>query len=142
LSDVMGFHDEPQDDHIVDSPPPVETVQEQDNVEEETVKSAHEAAQELAQEEFLAPVVPIIEPIEASDTDDESPSNPRKRKSQFRFPPRKSTAKKTATRASRRIVPDEFSDVETNEPEADDEQMNGRLEKPMRNKVRTRSCSH
>jgi hypothetical protein len=126
----MSSHDEPQDDHVVDStPPPVEIVQEQDDVEEETVKSTQEAAQE----ESLVPIIPVTEPGEASDTDNGSPTNPRKRKSQFRFPPRRSKVKK-ATRASRQMVSNEFSDVETNELEADDEQTNGHVEKSIVNK--------
>jgi hypothetical protein len=129
LSDVISFHD--------DSPAPVEIVQEQDEVEEEAEKSAQEGAQEAAQEaaQEELPITPVIERDEASDTHNVSPPNPRKRKSQFRFPPRRSKIK-TATRASSlHNVSNEYSDVETNELEADDEQMNGHVEKPSRNKV-------
>jgi hypothetical protein len=129
FSDVISFHDEPQHDPIVESPPPVEIVQEQDEIEEEAVKSAQEAAQEKS------PIIPVIEPDEASDTDNVSPPNPRKRKSQFRFPPRRSKAKTVTRASSLHKVSIEYSDVETNELEADDEQMNGHVEKPSRNKV-------
>jgi hypothetical protein len=136
LSDVISFHDEPQHDRIDDSPPPVEIVQEQDEVEEaekSAQEGAQEAAQEAAQEE--SPIIPVIEPGEALYTDNVSPPNPRKRKSQFRFPPRRSKIK-TATRVSSlHNVSNEYSDVETNELDADDEQMNGHVEKPSRDKV-------
>jgi hypothetical protein len=140
LSDIPTFHDEPQDYHLPDSPPPrLGSPQEQDDLEildqapseEESVRGS---IQETRKEEPAANIVTPTETNDAPDTENIYPPNPRKRKSQFKNPRRTSKVKKTTELAPQKNLSKQHPDVEISASEIE-EQMDDQDDRPSRVKV-------